>query len=102
MHPDVTGVKQVSKDPNNECTSPSWAPDGMYIFVSKAQFGIGSSEIWMYHVDGGSGVQITKSKPTPTTERSRRPNAMGVVASPDGKYLYYPAQLRSLPSNHHL
>src|SRR5258708_6429569 len=102
MHPDGTGMKQVSKDPNSDFTSPSWAPDGMYIFVSKAQFGIGSSEIWMYHVDGGSGVQITKSKPTPTTERSRRPNAMGVIASPDGKYLYYAAKLGSLAYNQQL
>src|SRR6266446_6605238 len=99
MHPDGAGVKQVSKDPNNEFTSPSWAPDGKYIFVSKAQFGIGSSEIWMYHVDGGSGVQITKSKATPTTERNKRPNAMGVVASIDGKYLYYAAKLGSLSYN---
>jgi len=99
MHPDGAGVKQVSKDPNNEFTSPSWAPDGKYIFVSKAQFGIGSSEIWMYHVDGGSGVQITKSKATPTTERNKRPNAMGVVASVDGKYLYYAAKLGSLSYN---
>src|SRR6267378_3554730 len=99
VSPDGTGVKQVSKDPNNEFTSPSWAPDGKYIFVSKAQFGIGSSEIWMYHVDGGSGVQITKSKPTPTTKRNERPNAMGVVASADGKYLYYAAKLGSLSYN---
>src|SRR6202163_1118388 len=35
MHPDGSGVKQVSKDPNNEFTSPCWAPDGKYIFVSK-------------------------------------------------------------------
>jgi len=102
MHADGTGVKQVSKDANNEFTSPSWAPDGKYIFVSKAQFGIGSSEIWMYHVDGGSGVQITKSKPTPTTERNKRPNAMGVVASPDEKYLYYAAKLGSLYYNQQL
>jgi Tol biopolymer transport system component len=102
MHPDGTGVKQVSKDPNNDFTSPSWAPDGKYIFVSKATFGIGSSEIWMYHVDGGSGVQVTKSKPTPTTERNKRPNAMGVVASPDGKYLYYAAKLGSLAYNQQL
>jgi Tol biopolymer transport system component len=102
MHPDGTGVKQVSKDPNNDFTSPSWAPDGKYIFVSKAQFGIGSSEIWMYHVDGGTGVQITKSKPTPNLERNRRPNAMGVVASPDGKYLYYAAKLGSLYYNQQL
>ena len=71
MHPDGSGVKQVSKDPNSEFVSPSWSPDGNYIFVSKAAFGIGSSEVWMYHVNGGSGVQITKSKPTPTTKRAR-------------------------------
>src|ERR1700675_3389825 len=89
IHPDGTGVKQVSKDPNNEFASPSWAPDGKYIFVSKAAFGIGAHEIWMYHVDGGTGIQITKAKPTPTTPRRERHNAMGVVASADGKYLYY-------------
>jgi Tol biopolymer transport system component len=89
MHPDGTEVKQVSKDANNDFASPSWAPDGKYIFVSKAAFGINTYEIWMYHVDGGTGVQITKSKPTPTTPRRERHNAMGVVASADGKYLYY-------------
>jgi Tol biopolymer transport system component len=99
MHPDGSGVKQVSKDPNSEFISPSWSPDGNYVFVSKAGFGIGSSEIWMYHVDGGSGVQITKSKPTPTTKRADRPNAMGVIASPDGKYLYYATKLGSLNYN---
>src|SRR6266849_3013327 len=89
MHADGTGVKQVSKDPNSDFISPNWAPDAKYIFVSKAQFGIGSSEIWMYHLQGGSGVQITKSKPAPTTRRQDRHNAIGVSASPDGKYLYY-------------
>ena len=89
MHADGTGAKQVSKDPNSEFTSPSWEPGGKYVFVSKAPFGIGSNEIWMYHVEGGTGVQITKSKPTPTTPRRERHNAMGVAASADGKYLYY-------------
>jgi len=93
MHADGTGAKQVSKDPKNEFTSPNWSPDGKYIFVSKAPFGIGANEIWMYHVDGGSGVQITKSKPTPTTRRADRQNAVGVVASADGKYLYYAVRL---------
>ena len=89
MRSDGTGAKQVSKDPNSDFTSPSWAPEGNYIFVSKAPFGIGTNEIWMYHVDGGTGVQITKSKPAPTTRRQDRHNATGVTASPDGKYLYY-------------
>src|SRR5882724_12918204 len=67
MHPDGTEVKQVSKDPNSAFASPTWSPDGKYIFVSRAAFGIATYEIWMYHVDGGTGVQITKAKPTPTT-----------------------------------
>ena len=37
MHPDGSGVKQVSKDPNSEFVSPSWSPDGNYIFVSKGR-----------------------------------------------------------------
>ena len=99
MHPDGTGVKQVSKDPNCDFTSPSWAPEGKYIFVSKSPAVIGSNEIWMYHMDGGTGVQITKAKPAPNTKRDERPNATGVVASPDGKYLYYAAKLGSLKYN---
>ena len=89
MHPDGTEQKQVSKDSNNQFASPSWSQDGKYIFVSKTNFGIGAREIWMYHVDGGSGIQITKSKPTPATRRQDRPSAMGVVASADGRYLYF-------------
>jgi Tol biopolymer transport system component len=89
MRADGTEPKQVSKDPNSEFASPTWAPDGKYIFVSKTNFGIGPREIWMFHVDGGTGLQITKSKPTPTIQRKDRPNAMGAVASADGKYLYF-------------
>src|SRR5262249_5139095 len=89
IHPDGTEPKQVSKDPNSVMASPAWAPDGRYVLVSKATFGIAAYEVWMYHVDGGSGVQITKAKPTPTTPRRERPNSMGIVASPDGKYIYY-------------
>jgi Tol biopolymer transport system component len=89
MHPDGSSVKQVSKDPNSEFASPAWSPDGNYVYISKAAFGITTYEIWMYHVDGGSGVQITKAKQAPATPRRERGNAIGVVASPDGKYLYY-------------
>src|ERR1700682_4592291 len=89
MRADGSDAKQVSKDPNAEFASRSWAPDGSYVFVSKAGFGINTFEIWMYHVQGGSGVQVTKAKPAPTTPREQRHNALGVMASADGKYLYY-------------
>jgi Tol biopolymer transport system component len=89
MKADGSEPKQVSKDPNSAFASPNWSPDGKYIFVSKTNFGIGPREIWMYHIDGGTGIQVTKSKPTPTIRRQDRPNDMGVVASADGRYLYY-------------
>src|SRR5205823_2166783 len=89
MKADGSEPKQVSKDPNSEFASPSWSPDGKYIFVSKTNFGIGPREIWMYHIDGGTGIQVTKSKPTPAIRRQDRPNELGVVASADGRYLYY-------------
>src|SRR6266481_8713275 len=89
MRADGSNAKQVSKDSSGEFASPSWSPDGNYVFVSKAAFGIATFEIWMYHVQGGSGVQITKAKPAPNTPRSERHNALGVTASADGKYLYY-------------
>src|SRR2546430_5399789 len=65
------------------------SPDGQYILVSKAGFGINTFEIWMYHIQGGSGVQVTKAKPAPTVRRREQHNALGVSASADGKYLYY-------------
>jgi len=99
MHADGSGAKQVSKDPNSEFASPSWDPSGKYVYVSKTRFGIGPREIWMYHVDGGTGVQITKAKPTPTTKREDRTNDMGVVASADGKYLYYAERHRDFSYN---
>jgi Tol biopolymer transport system component len=89
MRTDGSDAKQISKDPNGEFASPSWSPDGNYIFVSKAAFGIATFEIWMYHVQGGSGVQVTKSKAAPNTPRDQRHNALGVTSSADGKYLYY-------------
>jgi Tol biopolymer transport system component len=99
MHADGTEPKQVSRDPNSEMASPSWDPGGKYIYVCKTRFGIGPREIWMYHVDGGTGVQITKSKPTPTTKRDDQTNDMGVVASSDGRYLYYSERRRDFSYN---
>src|SRR5215470_9118546 len=89
MHPDGTEPKQISKEEKAEFASPNWTPDGQYILVSKAGFGINTFEIWMYHVQGGSGVQVTKAKPTPTVRRREQLNNLGVSASADGIYFYY-------------
>ena len=43
----------------------------------------------MYHIQGGTGIQVTKSAPKPDTPRQQSCGPLGVVASPDGKYFYY-------------
>ncbi|HTB14370.1 MAG TPA: amidohydrolase family protein [Bryobacteraceae bacterium] len=80
--------KQLSKDPQGDFESPSWTPDGDYVLVSRKP-NDGLHEVWMYHIQGGSGVQVTKSSPAATTPPQQRLRAVGVVASPDGKYFYY-------------
>jgi Tol biopolymer transport system component len=86
---DGSEPRALSKDKQGDFVSPSWTPDGEFVLVSRAQEGIGTHEIWMYSIHGGSGVQVTKTKPTPTTTRQQQLNFMGAVASPDGKFFYY-------------
>lgn len=89
-------LKQVSKGRNQAFLSPTFSPDGKWIFVSKAEEGLGAYQIWMYDRNGGNGIQLGKATPPPKDgedpspeERASRPNKMGAVVSPDGRYVYY-------------
>ncbi len=42
----------------NRYQSPEWSPNGEYILASKAGFRSGTLKLWMYHVDGGTGVEL--------------------------------------------
>ena len=72
-----------------EFASPAWSPDGSHVVVSKTQWGLGTFEVWAYHVDGGRGVRITRAKSGGNVPVPQRPNTLGAVYSPDGRYLYY-------------
>lgn len=67
--------------------SPSWSPRGDHVIVSKTSWGLGTYEVWAFHLNGGSGVRITSANKS--AARSSRHNALGAVYSPDGKYLFY-------------
>ena len=87
---DGSAPKPLTKDKQSLFASPSWTPDGEYVLVSRQpQLPWGAFELWMYHVRGGSGVQVTKGKLKPGFERDDYVHAIGAVASKDGKYLYY-------------
>ena len=82
-------AKKLSNGKKQLFASPAWTPDGDYVIVSRSSWGLRTYELWSYHVQGGSGIQITKAKDSPNTPRDRRHNALGVQASSDGRYLYY-------------
>ena len=89
---DGTAPKPLSKERQSKFASPLWTPDGRFVLVSRASPASGTNEIWMYSVNGGSGVQLTKSAPAsgPTpTPPAQRINSLGAALSPDGRHLYY-------------
>jgi Tol biopolymer transport system component len=69
---------QVTKDKNGDVPGAAWTPDGKYIIVSK---GRRIPKLWMYHVDGGGGIQLNEN---PSSMKTIDP-----VVSPDGKKVYF-------------
>jgi Tol biopolymer transport system component len=93
---DGSNPKQLSREQSGNMTSPAWMPDGEFVLVSKSSPATGGvHEIWMYHIRGGSGVQVTRSLPpgAPATpgpgQQQQRLNAQGAFATADGKFIYY-------------
>jgi Tol biopolymer transport system component len=99
-NPDGSNPQQISHDEQVEFTSPVFTPDGQYVLVSReSQFPWENYEIWMYHLKGGAGVQLTKGKGKPDTKFAEWVNAVGPALSPDGRYLYYAARVKGLAYN---
>ena len=63
MGRDGSDPRQVTKEDFRLVNSPAWSPDGQFIagrkhFTSRRSLGAG--EIWLYHVSGGTGLQMTE------------------------------------------
>jgi Tol biopolymer transport system component len=82
-------VEIASGDGQIEFASPGFSPDGSHVVASRTKWGQRTFELWAYHIDGGKGVQLTRSATSESTPNSQRHNALGAVYSPDGRYLYY-------------
>jgi Tol biopolymer transport system component len=71
-------VKQVSKGKVDYIEAAEWTPDGEYIIAAKGRRNL---KLFMYHKDGGSGVQLIK---TPETMKTIEP-AFGK----DSRYIWF-------------
>ncbi|MFL6732203.1 MAG: amidohydrolase family protein [Sphingomicrobium sp.] len=87
MNADGSSKKQLTKEDFRLLNQPSWSPDGRYI-VAKKHFttgrSLGTGEVWLYSVDGGSGVQLVKR----VNEKHQKELGEPTFAA-DGKSVYF-------------
>ncbi len=63
----------------------TWLPGGQYLVARKhftSTRSLGAGEMWMYHVSGGDGIQLTKRK-------NDQQDAGEPELSPNGKFVYF-------------
>ncbi len=85
MNPDGTDAKQITKESFRLLNNAVWTPDGQYLIARKhftSTRSLGAGEMWIYHISGGEGLQLTVKK-------NAQQDAGEPCVSPDGRYVYY-------------
>ncbi len=77
---------QVTRGNDFVYHSPEWVPDGNYIVVSRGTV-LRPGKLWMFHVDGGAGIQLVKEEEDVPPQQQVRMS--GAAFSPDGRYIWY-------------
>jgi Tol biopolymer transport system component len=85
MNRDGSGARQVTKESFRLLNNGAWSPDGEYI-VARKHFtsgrSLGAGELWLYHISGGTGLQLTARK-------NDQQDLNEPSFSPNGQYIYY-------------
>lgn len=76
---DRADTVRISRGENSSYQSPEWTPDGDYIVATKQTPGMG--KLWMYHREGGGGVQLIEE---PANARTT-----GAAFGADERYVWY-------------
>jgi len=91
---DGSNAVQVTKEDFRLLNNPAWTPDGQYLIGRKHFTGersLGAGELWMYHVSGGEGLQLTKQK-------NDQQDLGEPAVSPDGRYVYFSEDVTEGPT----
>lgn len=84
MNTDGSKAKQITKESFRLLNNAEWIDD-QYIVARKhftSQRSLGAGELWMYHISGGDGVQLTKRK-------NDQQDVNEPSVSSDGRYVYF-------------
>lgn len=85
MNRDGSNAVQVTKENFRLLNNGTWSPDGEYIIARKhftSTRSMGAGEMWLYHISGGGGLQLTARK-------NDQQDMNEPVVSPDGRYVYF-------------
>jgi imidazolonepropionase-like amidohydrolase/Tol biopolymer transport system component len=87
MNADGSDKRQLTKEDFRLTNQASWSADGQYIAAKKhftTQRSLGTGEVWLYHVSGGSGVALVKKPSEAHQKELGEP-----IFTADGKHIYY-------------
>ncbi|MCB2114503.1 MAG: PD40 domain-containing protein [Parvularculaceae bacterium] len=97
---DGSGARRLTANEGlDQFTSPAWSADGKYVFVSRLSKLWDVFDIWMYHTQGGAGVQVTKNDQRRDVPYTQRMSSTDPAPSPDGRYLYFTTRQGSFDYN---
>ena len=85
MSVDGSNAKQITTENYRLLNNAVWTNDGNYLVCRKhftSTRSLGAGEIWMYHITGGEGIQLTARK-------NDQQDVGEPCVSPDGKYVYF-------------
>ncbi len=94
MNRDGSSPRQVSKEDFRLLNNAAWTPDGNYLVARKhftSTRSLGAGEIWMFHITGGTGLQLTKRK-------NDQQDAGEPEVSADGRYVWFSEDMTPGPT----
>ena len=91
MNVDTKESRQITKLRDKTVQSPAWTPDGKYVVATIGDIVFRPGKLWLFHIDGGVGIQMLKAKDTTLTT--------GAAFGPDPRYVWYAQRKRSWQYN---
>jgi Tol biopolymer transport system component len=84
---DGTEPEKFTEEKDKVTNCGAWSADGDYIVAKRRltdQSSIGTTELWIYHRTGGTGLQLTKKDDIPEVSEP--------VFHPDGRHIFFSAR----------